>query len=98
MPRVKKPIRVFFSTLSNRFYATSAYRIDGNGNATVTGKKHDVTDDIAGLINQHDIEFRVKHEGKDRDKVEPVECPNCHRIFKNGDTCGKGGCPMGGDF
>ncbi len=52
-----KPIRVFYSGLSRRFYATRAYRIDAAGLVTVTGEKFDVTDDIAGLIAQHDIRF-----------------------------------------
>ena len=25
-------------------------------------------------------------------------CPSCGKPFFDGDTCGKGGCPMGGDF
>jgi hypothetical protein len=25
-------------------------------------------------------------------------CPDCARMFKDGETCAKGGCPMGGDF
>jgi hypothetical protein len=55
---MSKPIRVFFSVLSRRFYATRAYRVDDKGLVTVTGEKFDVTDDIAGLIEQHNIEFR----------------------------------------
>ena len=55
IPRL--PIRVFFSTLSRRFYATRAYRIDPKGIVTVTGEKFDVTDDIANLIAEHDLEF-----------------------------------------
>jgi hypothetical protein len=59
MPKAK-PIRVFFNPLSRRFYATRAYTIDERGIATVTGEKFDVTDDIAGLIEQHKVEFRVR--------------------------------------
>lgn len=54
---MKKPIRVFFSVLSRRFYATRAYRIDDDGIVTVTGEKFDVTDDIASLIEKHNVEF-----------------------------------------
>ena len=25
-------------------------------------------------------------------------CPSCGKPFFDGDTCGKGGCPMGGDL
>jgi hypothetical protein len=54
-----KPIRVFYSVLSGRFYATRAWReVPGKpGVITVTGEKFDVTNDIAGLIEQHDITF-----------------------------------------
>ena len=57
-----KPIRVFFSELSRRFYATRAYKIDECGIVTVTGEKFDVTNDIAGLIDQHNVEFRVRED------------------------------------
>jgi hypothetical protein len=57
-----KPIRVFFSELSRRFYATRAYRIDDRGIVTVTGKKFDVTNDIAGLIEQHEVEFKIRSD------------------------------------
>lgn len=56
-----KPIRVFFSTLSRRFYATRAYQIDDRGFVIVTGEQFDVTNDIAGLIQQHNLEFRARH-------------------------------------
>jgi hypothetical protein len=59
-----KPIRVFFSSLSRRFYATRAYREEENGLITVTGEKFDVTNDIAGLIEQHNVTFKI------REKVE----------------------------
>lgn len=26
------------------------------------------------------------------------QCPSCGRMFVDGDTCSRGGCPMGGDF
>ena len=26
------------------------------------------------------------------------ECSSCKRMFKDGETCSMGGCPMGGDF
>ncbi len=55
-----KPIKVFYSTLSNRFYASKAYRVETNGYVTITGDKFDVTDDIAGLIEKHGITFAPK--------------------------------------
>jgi hypothetical protein len=56
-----KPIRVFYSVLSQRFYATRAWKeitaSNGNRFIEVTGEKSDVTNDIAGLITQHNITF-----------------------------------------
>ena len=52
-----KPIRVFYSVLTGRFYATRAYRIDNAGLVVVTGQKFDVTNDIAGLIEKHGVTF-----------------------------------------
>jgi hypothetical protein len=63
---MSKPIRVFFSTLSRRFYATRAYTIDKRGLVTVTGETFDVTNDIANLIAEHNVEFRVVSEGETR--------------------------------
>ena len=60
MRKPSKPIRVFFSALSQRFYATRAYREEENGLITVTGEKFDVTNDIAGLIQQHGVTFTAR--------------------------------------
>jgi hypothetical protein len=46
----RKPIRVFYSRLSGRFYATRAYRLLPDGLVECTGEKFDVTDDIAAFI------------------------------------------------
>ena len=62
MSKLRKPIRVFYSTLSRRFYATRSYTDDGTGMITVTGEKFDVTNDIAGLISRYKLEFKVKDE------------------------------------
>lgn len=55
-----KPIRVFYSELSRRFYATRAYRIDDKGFVIVTGETFDVTNDIAALIERHAITFEKR--------------------------------------
>lgn len=60
---MRKPIRVFYSELSRRFYATAAYTIDGKGLVTVTGNQYDVTNDIASLIERHGITFTVIEDG-----------------------------------
>lgn len=52
-----KPIRVFYSVLSRRFYATRAYREVKPGVVEVTGEKFDVTNDIAGIIEREGITF-----------------------------------------
>jgi hypothetical protein len=57
--RSPKPIRVFYNTRSNRFYATSAYRQEPNV-VVVTGEQFDVTNDIAELIDRHQIGFKVE--------------------------------------
>jgi hypothetical protein len=55
--REPKPIRIFYSGLSQRFYATKAYRIDNKGLVTVTGDQFDVTNDIGDLIERHNVTF-----------------------------------------
>ncbi len=52
-----KPIRVFYSDLSGKFYATSAWKEIKPGIVEVTGKKFDVTQDIASIIIEKDITF-----------------------------------------
>lgn len=57
-----KPIRVFWSPLSQRFYASRAYKEVKPGVVEITGHKFDVTDDIAQQIIRHDIRFDRKDE------------------------------------
>ena len=52
-----KPIRVFWSPLSQRFYASRAYKQVKPGVVLITGEKFDVTDDIAKQIIENKIEF-----------------------------------------
>jgi hypothetical protein len=59
-----KPIRVFFSDLSQRFYATQHYREDTPGVVIVTGDKFDVTDDIARVIKYYKVTFLAKKAKK----------------------------------
>ena len=63
----RKPIRVFYSTLSDQFYATDRYKSeirDGKELVTITGEKHNVTQDIARAITEHQIEFTPIKEVK----------------------------------
>lgn len=52
-----KPIRIFYSPLTGRLFASQRYKDLGNGNVEITGEKFDVTNEIAGLIEQHEITF-----------------------------------------
>ena len=52
----RKPIRVFYSPLSGRFYASDRYR-EEDGMVVITGKKYDVTNDIGAAVTEHDLEF-----------------------------------------
>jgi hypothetical protein len=55
--KTRKPIRVFWSPLGRRFYASRAYKQVGPGVVKITGEKFDVTDDIAAQIVKHDLVF-----------------------------------------
>lgn len=62
MPKNKlKPIRVFYSHLSQRFYASRAWKVvkttDDRQIVEITGEQFDVTNDIAALVLEHDITF-----------------------------------------
>lgn len=59
----KKPIRVFYSILSERFYATDSYREDEGGRVIViTGRKFDVTNDIGAAIERENITFEREEQ------------------------------------
>ena len=51
-----RPIRVFYSTLTDRFYATQHWKEEGN-HIVVTGKKYDVTQDVAAAVVTHEVTF-----------------------------------------
>lgn len=53
----RKPIRVFYSEMTNTFYATRSYRPLGNGHVLCTGEKFDVTQDIARAIVYYGVTF-----------------------------------------
>ena len=61
-----KPIRVFYSEFSGRFYASRAYKQIKPGIVEITGQKFDVTNDIARHVLQHDIQFTKieEHDAK----------------------------------
>ena len=53
---MKKPIKVFYSILSGRFYASQYYK-QGENATIITGAKFDVTDDIGRAVNQNGLTF-----------------------------------------
>jgi hypothetical protein len=55
----RKPIRVFWSPLTERFFATRFWReVPGKpGLVECTGERFDVTNDIAGIMEREEIEF-----------------------------------------
>jgi hypothetical protein len=65
-----KPIKIFFSSLSNRFYASQHYKIDeykdGTAIVTITGEKFDVTDDIADIMVKYGLGFDIKFKKKEK--------------------------------
>ena len=52
----KKPIRVFYSELSGRLYASQHYKVTKDA-VVITGEKFDVTSDIGAIIKQYALEF-----------------------------------------
>ena len=67
-----KPIHIFWSPLSQRFYASRAYKEIKPGIWEITGQKFDVTDDIASLILKHDIVFTKERSTKGEQECEEL--------------------------
>ena len=59
-----KPIRVFYSELSGRFYASQHYKQTTPTVVTITGVKYDVTNDIGAAVTKHDLEFTKRKKAK----------------------------------
>lgn len=66
-----KPIKVFYSELSKRFYASQHYKQKGD-HVVITGRKYDVTQDIAQAVVHYDLEFTPIEE-KSAAPVTPDE-------------------------
>jgi hypothetical protein len=60
----RKPIRVFWSPLTKRFYATRAWKEVKPGVIECTGERFDVTEDIGAIIIEHDISFTADNGGE----------------------------------
>lgn len=60
---MKKPIKVFYSELSGRFYASQYYKRKNDSTMLITGEKFDVTNDIGAAVKKYDLEFTVMKEG-----------------------------------
>ena len=54
---MSKPIRVFWNPLSQKFYASRAYKQIKPGIVVITGEKFDVTHDIAEAIVENNVTF-----------------------------------------
>lgn len=70
---MRKPIKVFWSPLGNRFYASQYYKSEKSADGKkmlyeITGEKFDVTNDIAHAVMTNDIEFR-RIDGNKRNKL-----------------------------
>ena len=63
-----KPIRVFWSLLGQRFYASRAYKQEGD-HVRILGEKFDVTDDIAAAMEKYGITFRKVDASKKEKSV-----------------------------
>lgn len=61
MSRSKKPIKIFYSELSGRLYASQHYKITPTA-VVITGEKSDVTNDIGAIIHRHNLEFTEKEQ------------------------------------
>jgi len=62
---MKKPIRLFWSPLTRRIYATRSWKEDRSGYVVVTGEKFDVTDDVGRIVTTENLEFTpVKKKAK----------------------------------
>lgn len=66
---MRKPIKVFYSVLSGRFYASQHWKQLTPTVVTITGAKFDVTNDIGDAVTKYDIEFT---KAKGRKKARPV--------------------------
>ena len=68
-----KSIRVFYSDLSGKFYATNAYKEVRPGIVEVTGQKFDVTQDIARIIVEKNVTFteRIDQENCAKNSADP---------------------------
>ena len=53
-----KPIRIFYSELSGRLYASQHYKELSPGNFEVTGVKEDVTSQIGAIVHTYKLKFR----------------------------------------
>ena len=62
-----KPIRVFWSPRTKRFYASRQYQNNKNGTVTITGDKFDVTQDIARIVIEEEVTFSYAGDKQEAD-------------------------------
>lgn len=64
------------------------------GNGDTNTKLYELYDRIA-KAPKRDTPERITSPHTD-ERIN--KCPGCGRMFVDGETCSRGGCPMGGDF
>lgn len=84
---MSKPIKVFYSLLSGRFYASRAYKEVKPGIVEITGDKFDVTDDIGAIVTTHKLEFTERSKFPELDKMK-CSCEDSYEVGSG--TC----CPI----
>ena len=62
---MKKPIRVFYSRLSGRFYASQHYKQLAGEDVEITGEKFDVTNDIGAAVERYGLTFTMRRPSCD---------------------------------
>lgn len=65
---MKKPIRLFWSPLTRRIYATQHWKEGKGGYVIVTGEKWDVTNDVGRIITEEELEFTLVKQKKGHTK------------------------------
>ena len=79
---MKKPLRILKSCLSDRIYATRAYKDNGKGTITVTGTKEDVTNDVRAIMDDEveEVLKKINEMSKQWVILNHAEVMDCNLI------------------
>lgn len=90
-----KPIHIFWSDLSHRFYVSRHYKEISPGNVLITGEMFDVTDELSALVAKYQIKFkpaivcpRCGRTSYHPEDVRQRYCGNCHQFHADMDQVG----------